>query len=209
MSLDTYENLKLEIIEWSHRDDLDLLIDTFINQAETDMLANSVERLRIRDQETRASFSTSTTDRFAALPTGYQAMRKMRIQILNGLSHEIYYRTPAQLQIRDYTDMPQFFTVTDQIEFDRISDVVYTGEIQYYQGFTALSDSNTTNTVLTDHPNIYLYGALRHLKLHVKEYGEADYYFGQFIEAIQGANLQDRDGRYGPAPVMRVESSCP
>ena len=34
MSLDTYANLKLEIIDWSHRDDLDLKIDTFIEMAE-------------------------------------------------------------------------------------------------------------------------------------------------------------------------------
>lgn len=208
MSLDTYANLKLELIDRSHRADLDLKIDTFISLAEGEMLANPVEVLKIRGQEVREAFSTNTTDRFAALPTGYQSMRKMRIQIINGTSEEIYYRTPAGLQIFDYTDMPRFFTITDQIEFDRISDQVYTGEIQYYQGFTPLSDTNTTNTVLTDHPNIYLYGGMRQLKLQTNQYAESDGYYTLFIEAIQGANRQDEIGRY-VNPVMAVEGMTP
>ena len=34
--------------------------------------------------------------------------------------------------------------------------------MNYYKKFDALSSSNTTNYILTDHPSIYLYGSLYH-----------------------------------------------
>ncbi len=209
MSLSDYDGLKAEIIDWSHRDDLDLKIDTFIDLAESEMLANTVEPLQLRSEETLTAFATNTSDRFAALPAGYQSSRKLRIQIADGESYELYYRTPSQLNIISSTGQPQFFTVTDQIEFDRVSDQVYNGEIQYYQDFTALSSSNTTNDVLTNFPTIYLSGAMWALKTYTEEPQAAAGYYQSFISAIRGANKKDWLGRYGPAPVMRVEGYTP
>lgn len=209
MSLSDYANLKLEIIKWSHRDDLDLEIDTFIDLAESEMLANSTEPLQLRGEETLTAFATNTTDRFAALPTGYQSSRKLRIQIVNGESYQLNFRTPGQLNILSSVGMPRFFTITDQIEFERVSDQVYAGEIQYYQDFTALSSSNTTNTVLTNHPTIYLFGALWALKKHANEPQDSAGYYQDFINAIRGANDKDKLGRYGPAPMMKVEGPTP
>ena len=209
MSLTDYAGLKAEIIDWSHRDDLDLKIDTFIDLAESEMLANTVEPLQLRSEETLTAFATNTTDRFASLPTGYQSARKLRIQIVNGESYELRYRTPSQLNILSDVGMPQFFTITDQIEFDRVSDQVYAGEIQYYQDFTAISSSNTTNDVLTNFPTIYLFGAMWALKKHTEQPQSAAIYYQDFINAIRGANNKDKLGRYGPAPVMRIEGATP
>jgi len=209
MSLDNYANLKEEIIDWSGRDDMDLLIDTFIDMAEQEMYANVVEPLKLRDGEVLTAFSTNTSDRFVALPTGYQSMRKVRIQIVDGESYEMRYRTPGQLNIKSSVGMPQFFTVTDQIEFDRVSDQVYAGEFQYFQEFTALSSSNTINAVLTKFPTIYLFGALWALKLKAEEPQAADGYYQRFINAIKGANNKHELGRYGPSPVMRIEGITP
>jgi len=207
--LDTYENLKLSIINWSHREDMDLLIDDFIDIAEAEMFANPVEPLKARSGETRAAFTTSTSDRFVALPTGYISMRKARIQITNGPSIELEYRTPAQLNLKDTVGTPLYFTVTDQVELDRISDQAYTGEFQYNAEFTALSTSNTTNAILTNHPNIYLYGSLWALFNHAVDTEQASKYYASFIDAIRGANKEAKAGRYGPAPVMRIEGATP
>jgi hypothetical protein len=209
MALDNYANLKAEIIDWSHRDDLDTRIDSFIDLAETEMLSNNIEPLRLRSGETLASFTTSTSTRFVALPTDYQSSRKLRIQIVNGESMSLRYRTPEQLNIKSSVGLPSFFTITDQIEFDRISDQAYSGEIQYYADFTALSTSNTTNSVLTNNPNVYLYGALWALRIFTEQPDSAANYYNMFISAIKGANLKDKMGRYGPAPEMRIEGSTP
>jgi len=209
MALDTYANLKLEIADWSHRNDLNPKIDTFIDLCETEIYINNAEPLEARSAETRAAIATKITDRFVALPTDYQSTRNLRIQITDGESYKMKFRAPAQLNIISAVGMPQFFTITDQIEFDRISDQVYTGEIQYYAEFTPLSASNATNFVLTNWPNIYLFGCLWALNLHTENPAEAGQYYQQFISAIKGANTLENKGRYGPAPVMSVEGTKP
>jgi len=209
MSLDSYANLKLELIDWSHRDDLDLKIDTFIDMAESKMYANETERLELKDGDTRATASMDITSRYLALPNGYQSMRKLRIQIADGESYEVMFRTPAQLNVRSDTGMPSFFTVTSQLEFDRVPDQAYTVEMQYFADFSPLSDTNASNAVLTNHPEIYLFGSLWALKNWTDEEQDAARYWLQFTGAIKGANKKARRGRYGPAPVMRVEGCTP
>ena len=209
--ISTYQELKDEVISWSHRDDLDLKVDNFIVLAESEMFANTVEPLQLRGEETTTTLYlySDLETRLMDLPTGYSSMRKLRIQVENGESVELKYRTPAQLNILSTTGMPRFFTVTSGIEFDRVPDQDYTGEIQYYKDFTALSSANTTNTVLTNHPTIYLFGAMWALKLYTEELQEAVNYYQQFINSITGANNKDKLGRYGPAPMMRAEKGIP
>ncbi len=211
MSLDTFENLKLEIIDWSHRGDVDLKIDTFIQLAESEMYANQIEPLKIRSEETlaTATMDSTTPSRFVALPAGFQSMRKLSLQIVNGENFEINYRTPSQLRVLSAAGQPCFFTVTSQIEFDRFPDIDYDLEIQYIKEFTPLSTTDTTNQVLTDHPTIYLFGALWALNNWAENEADAARYFTQFIGAIRGANKKADMGRYGPSPRMTVDGPTP
>lgn len=211
MALDSYANLKQEVIDWSHRDDLDVKIDTFIDLAESEMFANAMEPLQLRSQEVRSTstMDSTTPSRYLALPSGFQSMRKLSIIQDNTDPIELRYRTPGQLNVIDGEGIPCFFTVTSQLEFDRNPDKDYTVEIQYIEDFTPLSSANTTNAVLTNHPTIYLFGTLWALFTHVQQYEEATNYYRLFLTAIQGANNKAEMGRYGPAPVMRVEGSTP
>jgi hypothetical protein len=203
MSLDTYTNLKQEIIDWSHRDDLDLLIDTFIDLAETEMLTNRDDPLRVESMESSESFTTSTTVRTVALPTGYKEMRDVRL-VYNDETYQPKYRNPNQLQIYSDVGTPGFYTVRDQVEFDRISDQAYTGTFYYYQEFTPLSSTNATNSVLTNYPSVYLYGSLWALFTHSMDTESADRYYSLFINAIRGANSASSFART-VAPVQTVE----
>lgn len=207
MPLDTYANLKLEVIDFSHRDDIDGKLDTFIDMAETEMFANTQEVLKIRSQETLDATAT-TTSRFIPLPTGYQSMRSMRLQINNNTSN-LRFRAPEQMVRVDTSGLPQFFTVTDQIEFDRTPDALYTIEFQYYAIPTGLSSTNATNVVLDTNPNVYLFGILWAVFEYAVDEAQAQKYYVRFINAIKGANKKDREGRYGPAPAMRIEGATP
>jgi len=201
MSLDTYDNLKLEIIDWSHRDDLDLKLGTFIQQTETAMFQNPDEVLNVRSAELRATASTS--GRFLALPDSFLEMRRIRIDTDSGFL-PLTYRTPEQLTSIDGPARPRFFTVTSQIEFDTVPDEDYTVEIQYLAEFAPLSSSNQTNSVLTNNPNIYLFGALSFAFTISNDTENQVKYFQLFLDAIKGANKKDRKGRYGPRPVMKL-----
>jgi hypothetical protein len=203
MALDTYDNLKLEIIDWSHRSDIDLKVDTFIDLAEVEMFSNAIKTLEVRSAETRATASTGTTTRYLALPDGFLEMRRLRLDLDTGFC-DLRYRTPEQLVSIDGPSIPKFFTVTSQIEFDTVPDEDYTVEMQYLAEFTPLSSSNQTNAVLTLDPNIYLFGALKELFSWAGDTENEVKYEAKFINAIRGANKKFKAGKYGNSPVMKI-----
>lgn len=201
MSLATYTALKQEIIDWSHRGDIDLKVDLFIKMAEEEMYANPDEVLRVRGQETR---STATTNgQYLALPDDFQSIRSLLITTSGG-NIEVLPKAPAQLVTEPTVGLPCFFTVTSQIEFDRIPDSDYGVIIQYYAVPAPLSDTNATNTILTNFPNIYLFGALSAANTYANDNEEAAINYSSFIRSIKGANKKDKQGRYGPAPAMTL-----
>lgn len=201
--LDTFDNLKLEIIDWSHRRDIDLKVDTFIDLAEVEMFSNPTKTLKVRSGETDVTDTASTSSRFLPLPLGFLEMRRIRIDTVTGFL-PLKYRTPEQLESIDGPARPRFFTVTDQIEFDTIPDEAYIIEFQYLAEFTPLSSSNQSNPVLTLDPNIYLFGALKEAFAWAGDTENQVKYEAKFINAIRGANKKFIAGKYGPSPVMKL-----
>ncbi len=58
------------------------------------------------------------------------------------------------------TGQPVVYTIVgDAIQFGPTPDAVYTVSLDYYQRFAALS-TTPTNWLLTNHPGVYLFGAL-------------------------------------------------
>lgn len=198
-----YDELLLEIENWGHRDDLGTLIPSFIQFAEVEMFNNQVEALQLRDMET---IQTATTDtgKYLALPDNFESTRSIRLTTDYG---ELRYQSPEQMQNFAYTGKPNFFTIVgNEIKFDRVPDDEYTVEIQCYVRPTALSTDNQTNSVITNYPTIYLYGALTQFFAHAQDDQQAQKYNELFINAIRGANKAQKKGRFGPAPSMNLDN---
>lgn len=209
MPLDNFANLKATIKSRSSRDDIsDDDLNDFIAQAEAEFYNNPAEPLRIRAMEARATASASTSSRFLALPTDFLQMRALHIVADSG-NQDISYMAPEQMSVPNESGKPRYFTVTTQLEFDKQPDSAYTVEMQYLKKITGLSDANASNDVLTQSPNVYLYGGLWALFESIQEFDVAQYYYQRFINAVQGLNKTDRRGRYGPAPKMRIEGATP
>lgn len=209
MAIDSYDNLKAAIVDWSHRNDITPdRLDQFIDLAEEGMFSSPLMPLELRQMETKSELTASTSSRLLALPSDYLEMRRLKVN-LSGGDYDIQYLTPEQLPITGASGIPKFFTVTDQIEFDRTPDTAYTIEIQYYAKPTALSDANTTNVILANHPKIYLHGVLSNLYQWAMQNDLAEYHENKFQAAIRGANKQYKRGRYGPSPKIRIEGPTP
>lgn len=208
MALNNFDNLKARLVDQSHRNDLtpDRLAD-FIQQAEQSMYSNPIEPLEIREFEKTSTQDTAADSSVLALPSDYLSMRAIRIddKSTGAQQYELTYTSPETLFKDPASGMPSFFTVTNQIEFNRPCDAIYNVEMKYLGSLTALSDANTTNDILTNYPNIYMYGALRALNQWAERFDLAEYYFNEFIKEIRGANKQDWIGRYGPAPVITYD----
>ncbi len=208
MALDSYDNLKAAVVRMVGRNDIALnVFDEALAVADKDIYANPVACLRIREMETRATTTLPTDSRFVALPDGFLFMRRLKVD--QSVDSDIKYRTPEQLEVYGEPGQPSFFTVTSQIELDKVPDSAYTVEMQYFKRFDIISGTNATNTILDLFPQMYLYGILSYVYKFAAEEDKASYYYEQFINSITGANRQDRRGRYGPSPVQRIEGSTP
>ena len=206
MALATYSDLKAEIQSWSRREDVSDKLDTFILLAEQEMYNNRVEALIVRQQEERATATLLDTEKYVALPPGFQEMRRLMVndQRPNSESYEVYFRTPEQLRETVFEGCPSYFTVTSQLEFNRPADQDYTLEMQYMAKPTPLSSANPTNSILTDYPLIYLAGSLWALHRWAKDAESASGAYDDFISGIIGANKATNAGRFGPTPVVRT-----
>lgn len=212
MPLDNFSNLKASIKRRSKRDDItDADLVDYIVQCETEFYSNASTPLRLRSMEARATANLTTTSRFLELPDLFLQMRRLKLNdpFDGGGDHDVRYMSPEQMQLRGLTAIPVYFTVTTQLEFDSTPDQVYEVEMQYVKKLAPLDDTNTTNDILTNHPNIYLYGSLWALFVEGQEIDLANYYYNLFIQAIHGANNSDQAGRYGTAPVVRSERYMP
>ena len=202
MALDTQENLIKTIVDYSHRDDLGDRMDDFILLAETEMMSNPIEPLKLNLGEKISTASTDISTRFLALPSGFQSSRKFSITIDESI-HGLEFRTPSQLKIRKGTGTPCFFTIRgNEIELDILSDKVYSVTFTYFAEFQPLTALNQTNIVLTKYPTIYLYTCLRQVFLYSQDTEEASKWSTEAISAISSANKAEKAGRYGPQPQM-------
>lgn len=206
MALNNYANLKTAITNWTHRGDLGDLHDDIILLAEATMYQNEDAMLRVREME--VSDSTSTGSQTLALPTGYVDSRKLTIT-QSGTEFDCRYRSPESMQKKTDAGRPEQFTITSQYEFNRPLGGTYTINRSYLAKATGLSSSNTTNAILTNYPNIYLFGCKWAAALYAGEDAKAQTDYLNFIKAIRGANKSYKKGQHGPAAVMATEGSTP
>ena len=205
MALDSFSNLKAAVIRFSHRNDLSDVIDDIVTLAE-----NRINnRLRITANNERATASASTSDRFLALPDRFVEMRRFSL-IKDSFYNELTYVSPESMNIYGQAGIPRYYTVTSQLEFDRVPADTYSLEMSYWEKLNPLSDSNTSNTVLASFPQIYLQACLAELHLnYTQDNEEASKHIQQFNFLVDEANAEDLRGRYGPAPFARSERSSP
>ena len=204
MALDTYANLKIAVIEQSHRGDLDLKIDDFILLTEAEIRANPDEPLNLRANELIATGATAADSDTVALPARYQRSRSLRITI-GTQKYKLTYQTPEVMTRRDGTGTPVFYTILgDNIVLDIDADAIYVVTFEYEADLTPLSASNTTNNVLTRYPNIYLYGCLKQAFIYAVDDQEVAKYNNLFLTAISSANTAEMLSRYGESPSRAV-----
>jgi hypothetical protein len=130
--------------------------------------------------------------------------------ILNGgTKYALNYITPAQMdQIKggSMSGQPSTYTILgDNFRFAPSPASSYTGNINYYKEFDPLSDSNTSNYILANHPAIYLYGSLYHAAnfLGGIEPNQAGQWEKMYQTALERLERNDREDQYGNAPLQQ------
>jgi len=202
----TYAQLQTEIANWLDRTDLTATIPTFIELAE----ANFNRVIRQPDMITKDD-SFSISSRYTTLPTDTLEIVRIVLDLTPVVVLE--YMTPEELSERRVSltggGKPYYFTTvggsTNQLEVLRSPDSTYTASIIYYTRIAALTDSATSNWLLTNHPDIYLFGALVEAEPYLKNDERMPMWTSRLDKALNDLRLQGQRERH-TASGLRMRS---
>lgn len=183
MALTTYSGLVAAVPDWLTRSDAtESLIQQWIALTE----ARIGRELRVSAMLQRDTATIS--DEFSSVPTDFLAPHAMR---LTGSPYTLLtYRTPVQLAELRWSqpsgNLTDYARVGNEFWYSPAPSDGQQVELTYYAQIPALTSTNTTNWLLTSHPDAYLYGVGL----------EAGYYFED----------QELIGRYGPRFTDAIEA---
>ncbi|HAI39219.1 MAG TPA: hypothetical protein DCM40_14400 [Maribacter sp.] len=202
MALDTYSNLKTSIANYLNRSDLTAFLGDFILLTE----ARLNRELRVREMvNTDTSITTVAGTQSYALPTGYLEATTIIFQsdpfcTLRFISNTDFYNKYNNSQARG---KPTYFTVVGtNILLGVPPNSATTLQVNYYKKLDTLSDSNTTNTILTNYPELYLYGALAESAPFIMQDERINVWGTLYKEALKNANDTSSRGSTTSSPLQ-------
>ena len=188
-AIPTYSDLCTKVADWMHRTDLLSLMPTFVAMAEENMSAD----IQSRSMDAKTTLTTVAGTATLSLPSDMVEIR--RLQIVGSYNTVLRYVSPDQIG-SDYDQnlqaRPSEFTVIGgNLELAPIPDSAYSLELVYKQRVPALSNTNTTNWVLTGWPSIYLYGTLVQACAYVLDFERQAVAQKMYQEAVNNINSVD------------------
>lgn len=202
MSISTYAELQTAIADYLERDDLTSNIPDFIRLAETDIRTD----LRVREMIQRDSITVNALQ--ISLPANY--LESIEFRLLTDPLTVLQHVTPHEMTRyrRTGTGKPKYFTIHTEIEFDVTPDSAYSGEIIFYEAPDFLANAST-NTILTNFPNVYLFGALKHTEPFLMNDARVATWAAFYDSTVKKLKKSsDRSRRSGPL-VSRVVGAGP
>lgn len=170
MTISTFSDLKTAIADWADVNDVsDTVLGDMVSLS-TDLFnygSDAFPALRMLEMNEVASLTN--TDGACTLPTDYLQYR--RVVEMMSIRRNLEYVACTTVE-QFYADRASGLSNT----FTIIGDTLYmypvssnTIELTYYQKIPHLSDSNTTNWLLTKHPGLYLHAGLYQLGLYRRD----------------------------------------
>jgi len=189
MALDSFANLKTAVLAWSDRSDLTSYATDFVTLCDI-RIRKALSGLALRPREMETTTDITPSSGVCTLPSDFMAIK--RVQARTSSPRRLEYRTQDWLD-EAYPDgasgTPIFYTImgttpgTSTLRMYPLttSDI----RVTYYAYPAVLSDSNTTNWLLTKYPDVYLYGTLTELEIFAGNDAGAQKWLGFFGGAVQ------------------------
>lgn len=213
MAISTYAELKTAVANWLDDSNLTSRIPEFIVYAESllagdpqpqDMTVLPGIRCRAMYKRVTASITTEYFDAPASL------LELKDIQLNGNKYTPLKYLTPKQMTDKyqsNSTGEPKHYTIIgDEVQVRPAPDTTYTLEIGGYYRFTAFSDDADTNWLLTNHPFIYLYGALVAASPYLQDPMD---WKSEYMILAKTINGTERRGQYGASLSTNVRAATP
>lgn len=215
LPFENYSELQDAIAAWLiNRTDLVAEIPWFIRMAE----ASINRKLRTRQMINRSRVTAAA--RYVKLPSDWR--KAWNIQRVSD-DYPLEYLAPAEMdkkrhELDKYQDLGQgspvdtasyysFFGDTLELLPSPAEDDKVDIEMLYYSRVRPLSDADPVNWLLTEHPDLYLYGALVHTAPFLKEDERIPVWNELFKEALAEANAEDANAKRSGTPMTKPKRS--
>jgi hypothetical protein len=213
MALD-YTSLQADIAAWMARTDLTTAIPSFVQLAEPEI----GRRVRTLDMETDTTLTANSGNSYApALPTGFLGLKHC---FVSGASNpRTTYVTPQVFhELKNMTQSAFFVTLGDgsivyTIESGKLKVFQSVGatdpitlDICYHKKFDALA-TTPTNTLLTNHYDIYLWASLMQAWDYIDDEKNVAKYERKLDRAIGQLDDSEAARRRGAGPLVRRAST--
>lgn len=208
MAFDTYTNLQTEVTDLLNRGDLATKVPSWISLVEAE-----IQRiLQGRDMRTTVSLTFDTTGS-VALPTDYRSPVSLTLET-EAFKGPLELTTYERLQTKRsqlINGSPIYAAVNGSyllLAPMPDSDTAYTGVLVYDATVAPLSASNTSNWVLLNHPDIYLYGAALHSAPYLRDDDRIPVWQQFYDKAIEQVRIARDRAEFGAnTPVIRPKSA--
>ena len=206
MAITSYSTLQTTVGDWLNRSDLTTVIPDFITLAE----AQFNRTLRHRKMVERATATLDTE--YSAMPADW--LESIRYQLNTNPITVMEFVSPDQAAMLkgaySTSGKPIFYSQIGQ-QFQVIpapdSGSAYTGELTYYAKIPALSAGNTSNWLLVDSPDIYLYGALLQSAPYLQDDQRLNIWAAIYQRLIDDLKVSDERSRMATSSLrMRARS---
>ena len=205
MAISTYSELQTAVANWLDRDDLTARIPEFIALAE----ARFNRVLRLRSMEAKYTANTVAAQRNLALPASYIQMRNFQVNTsplttLSYVTPEIYDR----LWGGSTQGTPKFYTIlANEVSLGPIPASVQEVEMLFYKKFDNLSASTTTNWMITNAPDIYLYGSMLEAEPFIMNDERVPLWAQALQQGISDLQEQDNKDRHSGSALRVMNTS--
>lgn len=202
MALDTYLGLVAEIGNWTGRSDMTTArVDGFIDLTEAWFNKN----LRVQEMETTNGSLTYSTNSITN-PTDWASWKHMHL-VSNGTRYQLQPIAREQADAFDdgTTGVPAYYYVSGSATklVPTPDSTAYTISGTYYQKIPPLGPSQSTNWLLTAHPDAYLFGALSMTEGFLADDNRINTWTQMFGEAVSGIK-KTNDNQSGQIVQMRI-----
>ena len=196
-TITNYSTLQSAIGDYLNRADLTSQIPMFIQFVEADLNT----RLRSREMVVRAT--TTNDEEFVELPPDF--LQALNLQIVGGKTPLRYVTLDEADQIKAaqiYTQVIAYTLVDDAIELVPAPADNVQIEMVYYQCIPALSNTNTTNWLLSKAPDVYLYGALVHAAPFLMDDQRINTFASFYTQRVEALNLDSDRAVHSGSPLV-------
>lgn len=188
MALSTYSDLQTSIGNWIHRSDLGSVIPDFVAMAE----ARISRDLRLRKQMTTATLTCVAGSPNVSLPSDWLAFENLSVSA-NPDRNLVY--VPVEHIDSKYNSassgIPAVYTIEgDNIILAPTPDSAYSLPVIYYARLPSIIE-DSTNWLLTNHPNVYLFACLIEAAQYTMDNERVQMFTARYNDGLQ--RLQDQD----------------